>query len=66
MKKRMDLYEWMKADALRQLKPLEAGDELIIKTTSTGETVDGTEEQIAKLRDEIRQIDEAIRKATLH
>jgi hypothetical protein len=62
----MKKMEWMRADALRQLKPLQAGDELVGRTTPSGEVVDGTSEQIGKLREEIRQIEEAIRVERLH
>jgi hypothetical protein len=56
MKTRMEMYEWMRADALKQIERL----------TDAAVTVEGTAEHIAALRDEIRQIDEAIRKTKLH
>jgi hypothetical protein len=57
MKTIMDLYEWMKADAEKNIQRLEAGDRVVNGTP---------EEAIAALRDEIRQIEDAIRNARLH
>ena len=66
MRSLRDLYRWCREDAEKRLRRLESGDEFVPKVTPDGELMDGTDEQMAVLRDTIQQLEQAMRRSELH
>lgn len=62
----LEWYEWMRSDSLAQIQALEAEDRLIARLLEDGETFEDNSERIQSLRRHIAEIDQAIRRLSLH
>jgi hypothetical protein len=66
MRTMREWYEWMRRDSLAQIEALEAEDRLIDSVAEGMEWVGNNGERIALLHRHIAEIDDAIRRLSLH